>query len=246
MHVIYKLINIQKEANNNFPCYYIGSKLNYIPGTYWGSSKHPTLIEELKTNVSNFKIEILEYVDNPTDLTTRERVYQLDYDVLNNPKYYNLHLANEKFTSSGRKWYYDPLTLNKGYFQDNKIPAGWIRGYKPEDAQSKKYKQVNRSKPTGLKKNDPKLHEQISNSVANTYWVLRDPNGILHTVTKLHKFCEEHNLSPQLRLNKNFGIPLKKGNSKGWCVIDKKSCPQAAFNCMFDNKAHTCPGGVVS
>jgi len=56
-------------------------------------------------------------------------------------------------------------------------------------------------------------------------WVLQDPNGILHTVTKLHKFCEEHNLSPQLRLNKNFGIPLKKGNSKGWCVIDKKSCP---------------------
>lgn len=221
MNIIYRLVNRKKEKNGEFPCYYIGSKMNYVPGEYWGSSKHPMLIEELKTNISNFEIEILEHVCNPKELTLREREYQLKYNALNDSKYYNLQLANEKFTSAGYKWYYDPVTLIKGYFQANKIPAGWLPGYKPEEQQSKEWKQIKRYRPTGLKKSDPRLHEQISDSVATTEWVLRSPDGSLHSVTKLHKFCKEHNISQKLRLTKKFGVPIKKGKSKGWCVVSK-------------------------
>ena len=223
MNIIYRLVNQKKEKNSEFPCYYIGSKLNYVPGEYWGSSKHPLLIRELKENILDFKIEILEHVDNPDELTLRERVHQLNHDVLNDQKYYNLQIANEKFTSTGRKWYYDPETLVKGYFLPNKIPPGWLPGYKPEEQQSKGWKQIKRYLPTGFKKSDPNLHKRISDSVATTEWTLRSPDGKLYTVTKLHKFCEEHNLSQKLRLTKKFGVPIKKGKSKGWCVISKKT-----------------------
>lgn len=222
MNIIYRLVNRKKEKEGQVPCYYVGSKLNYVPGEYWGSSRHPVLLEELKTCISDFEIEILEYVDDPADLTKIEKEFQIKFDVLENPQYYNLHLANEKFTSQGRKWYHDPVTLKTGYFQENKIPAGWVPGYKPENEQSLKWKTIKKYKPTGLKKSDPKLHEQISDSVANTEWVLQSPDGTLYTVTKLHKFCDEHNLSHRLRLIKKFGVPIKKGKSKGWCVISKK------------------------
>jgi len=222
MNIIYRLINRNKEKQGQFPCYYIGSKLNYVPGEYWGSSKHPQLLLELKTSITDFTIEILEYVDDPNDLTKKERDWQIKFNVINDPKYYNLHLANEKFTSNGRKWYYDPITLQKGYFQSNKIPEGWLPGYKPVELQSKKYKQIKKYKATGLKKTDPLLHQQISDSVANIEWIIQSPDGILHTVKKLHKFCEEYNLSHKLRTTKKFGVPIKKGKSKGWCVVDKK------------------------
>jgi len=222
MNIIYRLVNRKKEKNGEFPCYYIGSKMNYVPGAYWGSSRHPILIEELKTNISNFEIEILEHVDDPKELTLREREYQLKHNVLIDPEYYNLQLANEKFTSMGRKWYYDPVTLIKGYFQDNKIPTGWVKGCKPKENLTDGWKQVKQCNKTGLKKTDPKLRKHLSDTIADTEWILRSPEGKLYTVTKLHKFCEEHNLSQKLRLIKKFGVPIKKGKSKGWCVIDKK------------------------
>lgn len=222
MNIIYLLANTKKESTRTFPCYYIGSKLNYVPGKYWGSSKHPQLLKELENSISDFKIEILEHVDDPAKLTLKEREWQLKLDAINDPKYYNLQYANEKFTSNGRKWFYDPVTLKKGYFYDNKVPEGWLPGYKPVEHQSKKYQQIKKYKSTGLKKTDPLLHKQISDSVANTEWTLKSPDGKIYTVTKLHKFCQEHNLSHKLRTIKKFGVPIKKGKSKGWVVIDKK------------------------
>ena len=63
-NVIYKLINRRKEKLGQYPCYYVGSKVNYVPGTYWGSSQNPILIAELATELDNFEMEILEYVPN--------------------------------------------------------------------------------------------------------------------------------------------------------------------------------------
>ena len=47
-NIIYKLINRRKEQIKEYPCYYVGSKTNYVPGTYWGSSQNPILIEDLE------------------------------------------------------------------------------------------------------------------------------------------------------------------------------------------------------
>lgn len=219
MNIIYRLVNRKKEKNNEFPCYYVGSKLNYVEGKYWGSSKHPLLIKELKENISDFEIEILEKT-TPDNLTLRERYWQLNLDVLNDEKYYNLSLANERFSSTGFTWFHDPITLANGYFPRSKCPQGWELGKTPETAK----RTINRqNRKTGLKKTDPLLHQQISDTISNTEWIIQDPNGIRHTVTKLHKFCKENNISQKLRLTKKFGIPIKKGKSKGWCVISKKT-----------------------
>ena len=219
MNIIYRLVNRTKEMNNEFPCYYIGSKINYVKGKYWGSSKHPVLISELKNNISDFAIEILEQVE-PDMLTIREREWQIKLDVVNSEKYYNLTLANENFSSAGFTWFHNADTLENGYFPKNKCPTGWKLGKSPDTAKRSLHRKI---KKTGLRKTDPNLHQKISDSVANTEWVLQSPDGILHTVTKLHKFCRENNLSQKLRLVKKFGIPIKKGKSKGWCVISKKT-----------------------
>ena len=110
LNIIYNLVNRTKEKQGIYPCYYIGSKLNYIPGTYWGSSKNPILLKELKENISDFNINILEHVDKE-ELTTRERFWQLKLNVLQDNKYYNLSLAKEKFTGQGFTWFHDPITL---------------------------------------------------------------------------------------------------------------------------------------
>lgn len=226
MNIIYRLVNKLKKSNNQSPCYYIGSKMNYIPGKYWGSSKHPILLEELKDCISNFEIEILEFVENPKELAKVEREYQLKFNVLADPNYYNLQLANEKFNSIGRKWYYDPITLTKGYFQESKIPIGWIAGYKPESKCTNTWNKIKNYESSGFKKGDPELHKQISDSVSSIEWILQAPDGSLHTVTKLHKFCKENGITDKLRLAANVGVPMKSGKSKGWCVLSKKTRDQ--------------------
>lgn len=223
MNIIYRLVNRQKEKLGEFPCYYIGSKLNYSPGKYWGSSHHPTLLKELATRITDFEMEILAVV-NEHELTAIEHKYQLQFDAVNDHKYYNLHLANEKFSSSGKKWFHDPITLARGYFPPNKIPTGWAPGYKAlsEKTDASIKAQHYKNNPTGLHKDSPILHQQISNTVAKFEWIVQDPTGTQYKVTKLHKFCQEHNLTPQLRYASNLNVPMKKGKSKGWVVISKK------------------------
>ena len=231
LNIIYNLVNRTKEKQGIYPCYYIGSKLNYIPGTYWGSSKNPILLKELKENISDFNINILEHVDKE-ELTTRERFWQLKLNVLQDNKYYNLSLAKEKFTGQGFTWFHDPITLLNGYFPRHKSPDGWQLGKSPETAKRTALKKE--KIPTALKKGSSELNKLISirtkEKVARgkdhkdcKIWVLKDPLGNIHTVIGLHPFCKEKNLSPTaLQYSVNTNKPIKKGLSQGWHVLEKK------------------------
>jgi hypothetical protein len=225
-NIIYRLVNRKKENSQEYPCYYIGSKLNYVPGQYWGSSRNPVLINELKENITDFEIEILEMVEISTILTKIEKEYQIKFDVVRDFRYYNLNYAGEKFTSTGKKWFYDPNTLQKGYFPTNKAPINWLPGTKPDEQKSEVYKKRlsrnKQSKYTGFKKNDVNLNLYRSDANSRFEWTIQDPNGKIYLVTKLHRFCEEHKLPHKFRLSKKLGVPIKKGKFKGWCVIDKK------------------------
>ena len=226
-HVIYKLINRRKESLGEYPCYYIGSKTNYIPGTYWGSSKNPILIEELATELSNFIVEILEEVYEVNQLIEREIAHQLLNDVVVEQKYYNLRLAGKNFTTTGYKYYYHPITLVRGFFPPNKIPSGWIWGKKPGVPGKEIIK-------TGLKKGDPKLRKLISERTKATtargslhsetkIWTLQDPSGTIHNVVGLHEFCKINGLAASsLQYSINTEQPIKKGKSKGWRLLAKK------------------------
>lgn len=223
MHIIYCLINRRKEKVNEYPCYYIGSKTNFVSGKYWGSSHHPVLKEELSKSKEDFEMKILIEVTDPARLTLIEREVQIAFNVINDRKYYNLHLANEKFSAIGRKWFHDPVTLAVGLFSDCKVPPGWHPGHKKaSDRTPGSIKAaIWKANPTGLRKDDPLLHQKISDSIAKFEWIIRDPSGKLHTVTKLHQFCRDHKLSTRLRYAENFNVPIRRGSSKGWCVVSK-------------------------
>jgi len=154
LNVIYCLVNKQNEKIDVVPNKYVGSKVNYKPGKYWGSSRHPVLLKELSEDISVFSVEILEYVNDPKCLVQRELYWQEKFDVVNSEEYFNLAFANQKFTSLNFRWYYDPISLDKGYFPKHKIPNGWLPGKKPKEKDSKQYP-----------KNVTTPHEKISYSL---------------------------------------------------------------------------------
>jgi len=225
-HIIYRLVNRRKEKLGISPCYYVGSKTNYIPGTYWGSSKNPVLLEELASELSKFDMEILEEVEDPKILIGREIEHQTKLDVVSDKKYYNLRLAGKDFTTTGYKYYYHPETLVRGFFPPNKIPEGWVWGKKAGVPGKKIIK-------TGLKKGDPELNkliaartkEKTARGTAHSetkVWTLLGPDNTIHTVIGLHEFCQEHGLSAtSIQYSINTNKPIKKGKSKGWRLLSK-------------------------
>jgi hypothetical protein len=229
MNVIYKIINIRKKEKCEFPYEYIGSKVNYIDGKYWGSSSHPLMIQELKNNPEDFEFCIIQVIDDNDIqcIVNLERQWQVKLNVVNDPKYYNLKLASEKWSSLGFKWAYDPVTLLKAYLPKHKIPFGWKLGQSPTSIQEK----VNESK-TGFSKGDERLNKIISKRTSaampkgknhrdSKIWNLCDPNGNLHEVI-LHPFCKENDLSPTaIQYSLISGKPIKKGKSKGWYAMNK-------------------------
>ena len=103
MNIIYRITNIVKEQNNVYPCYYIGSKKNYKGlGSYWGSSKHPIMIQELKETPENFKFEVLLIVKDAKDLIKFENAYQHKVNAVKSEKYYNITYAGR--TTIDNKW----------------------------------------------------------------------------------------------------------------------------------------------
>lgn len=227
-NVIYKLINCRKEKLGQYPCYYIGSKTNYVPGTYWGSSQHPILIQELKNGTNDFEMEILEDVAIKETIIEREIEHQIKLNVIQDEKYYNLRLAGKNFSTFGYRYYYCPVTLCVGYFPINKVPSGWSLGKRPN------FPQLKRIVKTGLKKGDPKLGEIISertkaNVPRGTHhkdirtWTLQDPDNKIIKVIGLHEFCKANNLAAtSLQYSINTNKPIKKGKSKGWRLLSKK------------------------
>lgn len=248
-NIIYKLINKNKELREDYPCYYIGSKMGYIPGKYWGSPSHPLLRKELKDDISSFEMIILEYVDKSTDLTMRENYWQKSVNAVENEKYYNLGYAKTNFSSAGFKWAYDPVSLIKGYFPKCKIPKGWALGKSPESLIRRQNKLA---LTTGLSKGDPNLNKIISSRTKENAcrgerhrdiktWTLLDPNGKIHQIIGLHEFCKANGLSAtSLQYSINTQKPIKKGKSKGWCVLSKKQGAHAPCD-LLGNKVDQTP-----
>lgn len=227
-NVIYKLTNRRKEKLSQYPCYYVGSKTDYVPGTYWGSSRNPIMIDELVTELANFEMEILEEVSLTESLIEIEITHQVALNVVKDERYYNLRLAGKNFATTGYKYYYHPTTLVRGFFPPNKVPAGWVLGKSPESATRKKIVK------TGFKKGDPKLNKLISERTRATTprgsrhtetkeWTLQDPNNKIHKVVGLHEFCKANNLAAtSLQYSINTNKPIKKGKSKGWRLLSKE------------------------
>jgi len=195
--------------------------MNY-DGKYKGSSRHPLF--------KPGRLEILEILDDPTKLTAKEREWQEKYDILNDPDCFNLVYANEKFSSAGRKFYHDPVTLERRLFLEHQVLDGWVKGMRPLE---KKKRKTYIKKENSMKKGSIELRNHLSNKSKESakrgeehkdtkQWILVDPYGNKHTVNGLYPFCEEHNLSPTaIQYSLQTQKPIKKGKSKGWYAVEK-------------------------
>jgi len=75
---------------------YIGSKMNWKgPGTYFGSSGHPEMIEIKKTRKLDLIFNILEIVETQKDLIDRELYYQKRFKVVESEDYWNIKYVNK-------------------------------------------------------------------------------------------------------------------------------------------------------
>lgn len=105
MNLIYKITFVERELNNEFPCYYIGSKVDSIfDGTnildkygkiYTGSvtSKYTSLYKRLIAE-SMYRVDIIgATILDPRDI---ENHFQMYDNVVTNEKYFNKTYAHSK------------------------------------------------------------------------------------------------------------------------------------------------------
>ena len=206
MHIVYIIYHSESTG------YYIGSKMNY-DGKYKGSSRHPLF--------KPGELEILEIVNDPTMLTAKEREWQEKYDILNDPNCFNLVYANEKFSSADRKFYYNPVTLERSLFLEHQVPSGWIKGMHPTK-KKKRMKRGSKELKEHLRNKSKESAKRGKEHKDTKQWILVDPQGNKHIVHGLYPFCEKYNLSPtSIQYSLTSQKPIKKGKSKGWYAVKK-------------------------
>lgn len=147
VYVITNLINNKK---------YVGKKkIAKNHENYFGSSRY--LKEDIvKLGKHNFKKEIIEYCTDAKELELREIYYQKLWNVKKSEDWYNLHIQNENFDTSGRKF-----TLRK-----NIKKKLW-----PE---SRRKEYSNRLKANNIN-NFPGVREERSKRLKTGYNPFKDP-----------------------------------------------------------------------
>lgn len=91
--------------------------------------------------------------------------------------------------------------------------------HKKKISESMKGRKPSKAAMDALKKRFEESHHN------RALWILIDPNGKLHRVDYMLKFCEENGISySSLRMKAKVGdmTPVKSGKSKGWCVFAMK------------------------
>ena len=115
MHCVYKITFTERERNNIFPCYYIGSKSNcelkddklyhvYSSGKlkstpYWGSSKY----KDYKNIITSEEkeIRIIKWFEVYEECLTYEKLIHEENNVVISEKYFNKCIASENLNNVG-------------------------------------------------------------------------------------------------------------------------------------------------
>jgi hypothetical protein len=109
--------------------HYIGSK-SIHEKNYLGSSKPLLRDIELYGKNAFTQTVICELIENNRNvLLELEREIQLQYDVVNSPRFYNKTYATLHFSSQGLSWYHNIKTGEREKFKNiDDVPDGWIPG----------------------------------------------------------------------------------------------------------------------
>lgn len=103
MHIVYKLIFLERKKSNQFPYYYIGSKSNCSIKDgkildkklkpYFGSSKYKDYNLIVQNNINSLYIEILYEGESYGECVKMERQIHIKENVVMSPEYFNIRIA---------------------------------------------------------------------------------------------------------------------------------------------------------
>ena len=186
MHIVYKIIFVDRLKENNPPYFYIGSKLdcevidNIIfyknsSRQYIGSSSYPNY-KNIYHSQKEIKIEILREVNDPENILLYEKEEQLKYDVLYSNEYFNLSYAtNSTYNKKGYAVYKhkdnykkmiklkpdDPLVLDGTYIH---LMSGFKFTENNLNAQKEGFKRLQNNK-----ERHDKFKQNISNALVEIW-----------------------------------------------------------------------------
>lgn len=122
MHLVYKIIFVDRQKDNIKPYYYIGSKSNCVvkdgimyckerKKEYWGSSTD----SEMKSLIGTTKvvIEEIKWFSNYKECLKYERTVQINENVVSNTEYFNKSIAMENNFTDPDYATYKNLETNK-------------------------------------------------------------------------------------------------------------------------------------
>lgn len=206
IYIITNLINGKK---------YVGKKkICKQHESYMGSSKW--LKQDIKElGKENFKKEIIEYCDNFKDLEAREIYYQKLWNVKNSDEWYNLHIQNENWDTTGLRYKYSEERKKKI----------WPEERRKQMSERMKKNNINnlpgvsKAKSIRLKKYNPMQTPEAKAKIfeaRSKIFYIQDPSGNIHEIKSYRKFIEQFNFHPGLLFAK--GIVLQ-GKNKGFKLI---------------------------
>jgi hypothetical protein len=121
IHVIYRVVDTLTGEM------YVGSKMNYVHGKYFGSTQLKRAKEIIKARPETLTVQILEIIADPSRLIQREIYWQEKFDVVNSKMYWNQTIAASGFSAFGRKDNYrlgkkhKPETIEKMKISASKV-----------------------------------------------------------------------------------------------------------------------------
>jgi hypothetical protein len=186
---------------------------------YFGSSKY--LKEDIaKLGKNNFKKEIIEYCLDAKELELREIYYQKLWNVRESKDWYNLHIQNENFDTTGRKYNLRkhikkklwPESRRKKYSE--RLKANNINNFPGvREERSKRLK-------TGYNPfKDPEIAHKIWLIKHYKPFKIKTPAGIIVVVDNKADFKRKFGFEFNNALIKNGKI--KQGKNKGYEYLGK-------------------------
>ena len=182
--------------------------------SYMGSSKW--LKQDIKRlGKDNFKKEIIEYCKDFKELEVREIYYQKLWNVKESNEWYNLHIQNENWDTTGLRFTYSEERKKKIWPEERRKQMS----ERMKKCNINNFPGVSEAKSKRLKNNNPmqtpEAKAKIFEARCKTFYV-QDPLGKIHEIKSYRKFFEQFNFDPGLLFKK--GIILQ-GKNKGFKVI---------------------------
>lgn len=181
---------------------------------YMGSSKW--LKQDIKElGKDNFKKEIIEYCNDFKELEAREIYYQKLWNVKESDEWYNLHIQNENWDTTGLRYTYSEERKKKIWPEERRKQMS----ERMKKHNINNFPGVSEAKSKRLKIKNPmhtsEAKAKIFEARCKTFYV-QDPSGVIHEIKSYRRFIEQFSFHPGFLFEKGA---ITQGKNKGFKLI---------------------------